>query len=260
MSKVTFPMYSRPPFLKSGESIFEVPKAMVEKNDEIFLGLQLVCNRWLFGHCFRLLMPQYFELMGRKSGVMIGGFIPSEKILQGMTFPGDVDLLIIPYENDELVVSQTLAIELKVVRAKYEKQGKSPNQFGFSQATAMLEHGFPHAAVAHLIVSDDSPEDKWRKILETRLVDANTGSVEEPWCLVKDMLPADLIRRCFGRLEANCKEKRLGLLASYMATEGTWVPTGRLAERNPKTSKRTMEAIAGYYNANVESFLDTPRY
>ncbi len=233
---------------------------MVEKNDEIFLGLQLICNRRLFGECFRLLMPRHFELMGRKSGVMIGGFVPSEELLQGMTFPGDVDLLIIPYENDELVVSQTLAVELKVVRAKYEKQGKSPNQLGLSQATAMLEHGFPHAAVAHLIVSDDSPEDKWRNVFMTRLLDATTGSVEEPWGVVKDMMPEDLIHRCFGRLEANCKDKRLGLLASYMTSHGIWIPTGRLAERNPKTSKRTMDAIAGYYNANVERFFDTPRY
>ncbi|MBL4610627.1 MAG: hypothetical protein JKY58_08095 [Pseudomonas sp.] len=260
MSRVTFPLYSRPPLFKGGELIFSVPKTMVEKNDEIFLGLQLICNRSLFGQCFRILMPQYFESMGRDSGVMIGGFVPSGKLLKGMTFPGDVDLLIIPYEKDVLVVSQTLAIELKVVRAKYEKQGKSPNQFGFSQATALLEQGFPHAAVVHLIVSDSSPHDKWRKILATRIIDAENGLVEEPWDELKDMLPANLIDRCIGRLEANCKDKGLGLLASYMAGDGIWLPSGRRAEPNPKTSNRTMEAIAEYFNRHFESFLDTPRY
>jgi len=246
--------------MKNGEIVFQVPKRMVEKNDEIFLELQLICKRELFGHCFRLLMPQYFASMGCNSGVMIRGFVSSEEILPSMTFPGDIDLLIIPYEGDELVVSRTVVIELKVVRATYEKQGKSPNQYGFSQATAMLEQGFPYAAVAHLIVSDCSPEDKWRKVLATRVINAEEGSVEEPWDIYRDMLPSDLIHRCFRRLVTNCKEPLLGLLASYMANNETWFPDGRAAERNPRISVQTMEAVGSYYHAHADSFVDTPRW
>lgn len=260
MSEMRLPMQVRPARFKDGERVFEVPKSMVEKSDEMFLGLQLVCNRRLFGDCFRSLMPEYFASMGRDSGVMIRGFVPSDKVLPEMTFPGDIDLLIIPYEGDELIVSQTLAIELKAVRATYAKQGKSPNQYGFSQATAMLERGFPFAAVGHLIVSDSSPEDKWRTMLATRVIDAKADTVEKPWAVVWDMLPSDLIHRCFRRLEVNSKQPLLGLFAAYMGNNETWSPNGKAAERNPKASVQTMEAIARYYYANANSFFDTPRY
>ena len=72
-------------------------------------------------------------------------------------FPGDIDILIVPYENDFLQLDRVLAIEVKVVRASFEKQGRSPNDFGISQTKALLRAGFPYCAVAHLIVSDESP-------------------------------------------------------------------------------------------------------
>ena len=67
MSEMRLPMQVRPARFKDGERVFEVPKSMVEKSDEMFLGLQLVCNRRLFGDCFRSLMPEYFASMGRDS-------------------------------------------------------------------------------------------------------------------------------------------------------------------------------------------------
>jgi hypothetical protein len=56
-------------------------------------------------------------------------------------------LLAIPYEENEMILSMTIAIEVKIVRACYSNKGKSPNQYGFSQASALLEHGFPYAGV-----------------------------------------------------------------------------------------------------------------
>lgn len=198
--------------------------------------------------------------MGRDGGVMIRGFIPSADLLPRMTFPGDIDLLVIPYEGEDLIVSSALAIELKAVRPTFQKQGKSPGDFGFSQAAGMLQHGFPYVAVGHLIVSDASPEYAWRKVLQTKIIDAAAGTVEEPWETAVDMMPADLIKRSFGRLQANCRFPELGLLASYVSESGSWFPQGKQATFNGLVSADTMLAIAHYYEQHVDSFLDTPKY
>jgi len=193
---------------------------------------------------------------------MIGAFIPSQLIVPEMKFPGDVDLLIIPYSNDRLLISETLIIEIKIVRAKYIKQGKAPNEFGFSQAKATLKNGFPYAAVAHLITSDASPVEVWREMLSATVADADSGKLKDLEEIAVDMLPFDLMLRSFGRLNSNCDDNSLGLLAAYISTENTgmWFPQGRPAKKNPLASMSTLRAIAEYYNANFKSFLDTPKY
>jgi hypothetical protein len=74
------------------------------------------------------------------------------------------------------------------------------------------------------------------------------------------MMPSDLIRRSFGRLEANCNSLVLGLLAAYVTDEGIWFPDARAANPNPSPSTETFAAIARYYDENFERFLDTSRY
>lgn len=241
-----------------------LPRTLVERDDEIAVTVALMCNRRLFGECYRSLMPEHFETMGLGSGVMIGAFIPSAQIDQGITFPGDIDLLVIPYEDDHLILSATLAIEVKIVRAKYAKQSKAPNEFGFSQAKATLSHGFPFAAVAHLITSDESPEDAWGDVLIAQLVDANTGGLDFLEETKRDLMPTDLISRSFGRLNANCDHDYLGLLAAYVhrgnSANGIWSPSAKAATRSLQTSESTLEAIAQYYRRNFRNFMDTPKY
>jgi hypothetical protein len=260
MYSLRVPLKHRPRQIRDGEAAILLPKTLVEKDDEIALGARLVCNRRLFGACYSGIVPGYYDSMGRNSGVMVGGFVGSANILPAMSFPGDIDLLVIPYENDELVVSETLVIELKAVRAKFAKQGKSPNEFGFSQAKAMLSNGFPYSAVAHLITSDASPKDGWRKVLLTRVIDADAGTVEDPWETSFDLLPADLIDRCFGRLRANCDDDNLGLVAAYIKDKGIWLPSTRPARRNPHIAYATLEAIAACYEKGFRRFMDIPKY
>jgi hypothetical protein len=151
------PIRVRPRRLLDGDYAFRIPESMMEKDDEKALCLRFICNRRLFGAGYRALLPDYFDSMTLQSGVLIRGFVPTAKLFSEVSFPGDIDLLIIPFEADELVLSMTLAIELKAVRAKFKRQGKSPNQYGFSQASALLDCGLAYVAVAHLIVSDNTP-------------------------------------------------------------------------------------------------------
>src|SRR5699024_828773 len=139
-------------------------------NDEAILTVRLVMDRQHFGRCYRLLAPELFETMDVSSGVMVAWLIPSEKLLPGISYPGDIDLLIIPYSSGNLLLAETLAVEVKVVRTSFKKQGKSPNQFGMSQASSMLAHGFPNVAVLHLVVSDKSPPSAWREVAITEII------------------------------------------------------------------------------------------
>lgn len=260
MAEYKIRIQHRPKQKKSGDIAFIIPKSLVDKDAEIAIGLRLICNRRLFGECFRLLMPDIFDSMEYGGGVMIKPFTSSKEILPEMKSPGDIDLLVIPYENNDLIISRTLSVELKIVRAKFSKQGKSPNQFGFSQANSLLEWGFPYAAVGHLIVSDSSPIESWRTVLETKIIDSASGTVEEPWKTSKDMMPSDLIERCYKRLEKNCSNHHLGLLSSYFTSEDIWFPSGGPAILNPQISTHTMDKIAEYYNQNAKMFLDTPKF
>lgn len=254
-----FPIERRPRRVLEGERVL-LPEWMIRKADERYLGIRLVLERRLFGMGYQQLDSRYFNSMPRDSGVMIRGLVPIDAICPGQTFPGDIDLLVIPFEKDELVASRALAIESKAVRASYARQHRSPNSFGFSQASALLALGFPLVGVAHLIVSDRSPESAWRKMAMTTLLDAETGLVDEFREVYVDMLPSDLIERCVGRLRGNCPDQRIGLLSSFIGGEGHWIPSGRSAEYNEEASLGVINSIARYYEQNAESFFETLRY
>jgi hypothetical protein len=190
------PMRFRPRPVGDREKAFFIKtKSMSKMDDERVLGIRFICNRRLFGEGYRLILPEYFRHMPPDSGVFIHNCVPTNDILQGVTFPGDIDLLIIPFEGSELILSKTVAIEIKALRAIFRKQDKSPNQFGFTQASALLDCGFPYVAVAHLIVSDESPTDAWREVQLARITNSQTGECEMLEQEKIDFMPADLIIR-----------------------------------------------------------------
>ncbi|MYM70264.1 hypothetical protein GTP45_26160 [Pseudoduganella sp. FT55W] len=193
---------------------------------------------------------------------MIAPVVPTAAIAPDVTFPGDIDLLIIPYADDNLILSDTLAIEIKVVRAKYARQGKAPNEFGFSQANAIFTHGVPYSAVVHLVVSDTSPEDQWRGMHAANVIDVHAGSIGPLYPIQIDMMPADLIDRSFGRLSANCPHDSLGLVAAYISfnDSGWWQPMARRALKNTSVSRSFLAGVEKYYTENYSIFLDTPKY
>ena len=253
------PLLHKPPYLSEGGALFLMPEAETLKRDERCVTYRWLSRRAVFGQAYRSLLPDYFNSMPIGSGVLIGSFIPSDSIVPGLTFPGDIDVLVIPYEGNELVLSYALAIEIKIVRASYARQGKSPNEFGFSQAQAMLAAGFPYVAVGHLIVSDESPQHAWREAAMTKLVDddGTCGPIET---VLHDMLPWDLLSRAHGRLARNCPDPVLGYFSSYPEGRSVWYPDAKEAIFNPFTSKSAMDGVYAYYEKNHGMFLLTPRH
>jgi hypothetical protein len=260
MVEIRRPMRKRPAYAPGKSVQAYIPRSLYERNDESVLVVRLAINRPLFGDVYRRLMPDFFQSFARHAGVMICARIETKRILNERSIPGDIDLLVVPYEGNDLVLSQAMAIEVKVVRATFANPGRSPGGFGFTQAGALMECGFPYVAVLHLIVSDRSPPSCWRDILVTEIVDSDTGECGQvrPYC--GDTFPADLIERSMGRLEGNCPGPRLGLAAAHIGGPGTWMPSGRPATLNPNATSEVMTRIGDYFDAEYPSFLDTPRF
>ncbi len=259
VEEFVLPIDNRPKFIKAGRPAFGVPSKLVNRKDEMGIGLSFICDRRLFGYCYQILQPDFFEQMGLYDGVFIAPFVLSNKVLKGMQFPGDIDLLVIPYQGNNLILTRSIAMELKIVRATFAKQGKSPSEYGFSQATALLSHGFPYVAVCHLVISDISPPKAWRSVLITKVLD-DFGHASTPQEFYSDMMPGDLLERSFGRLIANCPNKLLGLFTAYPSEDQLWFPHGRPALRNGQLKPNTLYSIYEFFCLNYKSFLDTPRH
>ena len=247
----------RPPYIPSKGQVGIFPEKLWQESEEKLVGLRILSQRKLFGLIYLSLNNSFLRNRSKDSGCMVGRFIDSYKIDSSIRFPGDIDLLILPYQRGEFILSRVMAIELKVVRAEYKKQGKSPNQYGFSQASAMRSLGFPYVSVIHAITSDDSPKVHWE---EADLFKKKGSEFIYESTTKVDMMPSSLIERCFGRLEANSPDPSLGLVSSYLREGFTRDPIGKEASWNPNYSKSLLDKVYTYYFSNYLSFMDIAWY
>lgn len=266
-----FSTKAKPKFLRSGTPIFGLKPSSIEQREELAMTLAFIVKRRLCGHAYAGIQPDYFYEMPEGSGVYLAAVVPTRMLAPAVTFPGDVDLLIIPYEGDELLLHRVVAVEIKVIRAGYARQGKSPNTHGVSQAKGLLEMGFPYAAVAHLIVTDDiSPREVWREMGVARILDSD-GRVEFLPNIDHDMMPIDLMHRAMGRLEALTPGSELGLIVAYLGRtkeelvgiderSSMYLPDCRRALLNQKPSMELLHSVAACFEKYHQRFLDNPRH
>ena len=257
-------MRKRPRSAGDGEPVYEMPLSAIEKSAEVAMIIQLLCDRRLFGRVYSALHPDHEKQDVLQSGVLVMPTVPTRWLSTEVTLPGDIDVLAIPYEGDQLLIGQTLAVEVKVIRASFAKQGKSPNEYGFSQANGLLQLGIPYAGVVHLVVSDKSPPNHWKTTWIAEILNTE-GLLSTPHEVKIDMLPADLISRAFNRLVANSPRSDFGLSAAYLEDvrneqRGIWMPSGRACLWNNNASLQSILRIAEIYEAHASRFLETPRY
>ncbi len=224
-------------------------------------------NRRLFGEVYGGLDPEYFFNMPSDSGVFLMPTVLTSHLKTSVSKPGDVDLMVLPYEGDEIMLHKALAVEIKAVRASFLRQGKSPNSMGFSQAAGLKKMGFPVVAVAHLIVSDESPRETWRTVGAFQVVkeDQLVQLADREF----DLMPADLMERVFYRLRSKSPDEDIGLASAYLGSTitsltntdgGVWLPWCRPAKTNAEYSRELLVGIAEIFENNAEKFLDTPRF
>lgn len=263
------PIFNRPKFLGDGQKAALINPRHASRRHELALIIEFIVRRRLFGFSYMFLQPDYFNEMPPASGVFLLPVVSTALLFPGINKPGDIDLLIVPYEKDELVLDRVMAIEFKIIRASFNRQGKSPNEFGFTQALHLQRLGFPFVCVGHIIISDQSPSEHWMDVMCGELADddklINLRTVRA------DPMPSDLIERAFGRLEANSPSKSLGLLAAYMKFSGdreqyfsdqssVRIPSARPATLNPAYKISALDAVDAFFHKYFRHFFDTPRH
>ncbi len=243
---------------------------MVEKSSETFLTLFIIGNRRLFVSIYSGLLPDYFHDMPRESGVLICPITKTESLFHGQKFPGDIDLIVIPYEQDILILDKTMTAEIKIIRASYNRQDRSPNEFGYSQCRSLLELGFPYVSLVHVIVSDRSPEEAWEDVPAYRIIN-DQGKAESAGMERMDTMPWRLIERAFGRLTKNAGTELIGLSATYVDTgrpgskdnteiNGFHFPLCKKCQENPNFSENNMSILGDFFENNSRRFLMTPKF
>lgn len=255
--------------LQSGTQVIVGTEKDLEKRDEQLLIFSLVLDMPKFGGLYSELCPEYFWGMPKNSGVFVRVNLPTKKVAPEFSFPGDIDLLLLPYEDQFLVLDQMVFLEAKVIRASYKKQSKSPNQFGISQAKGLYEMGVPYAGIIHLIVSDDSPKDQWRKASSAVLKNSTTGELSDIKEIDVDMLPVDLINRAYGRLsKATNDSPELGFGVCYLGSNDRelindrariFMPKCKSLSYNTNVSSELQVSVAEYFNSNYSEFINIPR-
>jgi hypothetical protein len=258
---------NRPQRLNSGDVGAILSRRSLETSAEEALGIWFVCHRRLFGHCYYGVMDKFAYTLGRGDGVFVSLSVDTKSLVGRQIKPGDVDLLVVPYKDDQLILDFTLAIELKVIRATFETQGKSPNQMGVSQGTGLLKAGFPFAAVYHLIVSDDAPSKSYTQMMSAKITD-ESGRAEVVGQVMVDYHPAELIRRSFGRLKQAAEEApSLGLATAFVGTyseiktsapTGLWIPEWKEATRNKGINTDLLKKVADHFEINSQYYMDIP--
>lgn len=257
----------RPKYLRSGEAAYALPNSYMRDKHEVLLIVSLIVNRYLFGLVYGGIVPDYFSNMPRKSGVFVAVNVPTTLLSARVTKPGDIDLLIIPYEDDFLVLDQVVAIEVKAIRARFVNQGKSPNSLGMSQADGLREIGFPYVGLAHLIVSDESPEQFWRPMGIARVLD-KFGRCQPLQEVNVDWMPIDLMARAIGKMEVARNDEGIGLAAVYLGSKdehlvgnhGVWHPDVRRAVKNKPFDRDMVSKVADLLEGNPHLFMDIPRF
>lgn len=267
--RLRWPITRRPRFRAGGEQAVILPRSLLEKRDETVLNVSFFLNRKLFGEVYSRFQPDYFWQMPKKSGVFLLPLVPTNLLSVAVKKPGDIDLLVLPYEGDELVLERAMAIEIKAVRATFLRQGKKSGSSGFPQAAGLKTIGFPYVAVLHLIVSDGSPDHAWRPMWAARVLD-DDGNLEILPSQTVDWLPIDLMERVFGRLKATCPDNTFGLAAAYLGStddeisninnNGLWMPNCRAAVYNPSVNEEFLVKVGAFFDRYAFRFFDTPRF
>lgn len=74
--------------------------------------------------------------------------------------PGDIDVLIIPFNQKKIYFENTSVYEIKIVRPTLSNPSRNANSLGISQVLGLLEDGFPSVSLIHICLTEPLPENE----------------------------------------------------------------------------------------------------
>ena len=180
--------------------------------------------------------------------IFIGINIPRKELgLDPKDKPGDIDYLIVPFTDKEVMLSKTIGIEAKIVRPTIEKPSRNANSMGETQAKGLLRDGFPFVGLLHISIPEPLPKEmRWSLPIMSNELGPNGELVETGEFASLDWFPTVHAERHKGRILA----LDLPLSIAYK------VISFNLSRDNESFSGNTMnESRRGYLNPNTSSGL-----
>ncbi|CFN94022.1 Uncharacterised protein [Bordetella pertussis] len=184
--------------------------------------------------------------------VYVGINIPRAKLqLSPDQRPGDVDCLIVPFSDNEILLERTIAIEAKIVRPSISNPGRNANTMGRAQVRGLLCYGFPFVGLVHISVPESMPSHMHWEVPEiSDIVGSNGELIETGEYFIFDPFPLASARRQEGRVLALGLPVEVGyrVIALTLSNNGErfcgfTIGEARAGARNPVVSHRVLEAV-----------------
>lgn len=184
--------------------------------------------------------------------VYVGINIPRAKLsLAPDQRPGDIDYLIVPFSESEILFERTIAIEAKVVRPSINKPGRNTNSMGRTQVSGLLRDGFPFVGLLHISVPESTPSYLHWKVPEiSDSLDPDDELIETGAHYMFDPFPLLSARRQEGRVLALDLPKEVGyrVIAMTLSEDGErfcgfTMGEGYVGARNPVLSHTVIQSV-----------------
>ncbi len=148
-----------------------VPKKVSEEElIDLFLDKFLQNNKRTDLAPFQNVLNPYSKRnLGRYEGVYFSKMIRREELkLTRLGKPGDVDVLLVPYQGTNIFFEESAAFEVKVVRPTIDNPNRNANSFGRTQIKGLIEDGFPLIGLIHVCVPEPLPPEFRTEIMAVK--------------------------------------------------------------------------------------------
>ena len=176
--------------------------------------------------------------------------------------PGDIDILLIPFNDCQYHFERSVAIEVKVLRPTISKPSRNVNSMGFKQVLGLLRDGFPFVGLLHIAVPETTPTELcWNIPVIANAIGSNGELVETGERVAMDPFPITTAQRQEGRInaldlpvEAGFNSIGFNLSPDGEGFSGGTVGFDKMGKLNPQVSQELLEAIEAYLINNIGSF------
>ncbi len=228
---------------------------------------RIVSNRTTLANCVGFSLNAAFPYPEHQfaNDVLISVNVPRAQLgLAPELKPGDIDLLIIPFNESRYYFDRAIAIEVKVLRPTIAKPSRNVNSMGFNQTTGLLQDGFPFIGLLHIAIPEATPaEFCWDVPMIDNTLGPNGELVETGKRVAMDPFPIITAQRQEGRInaldlpeEAGFNSIGLNLSLDGENFSGGTVGFEKTGRPNPLLSQEIMEAIEKYLNNHRGSFSE----
>lgn len=228
---------------------------------------RIIANRACLANCINFSLNSAFPYPEHQfaNDVLIFLSVPRAELgLDPERKPGDVDLLVVPFDHSQYHFERSIAIEVKVVRPTIKKPSRNVNSMGLKQVSGLLRDGFPFVGLLHVALPEATPEEHcWDLPLIANTLGPNGELVETGERVAIDPFPIITAQRQEGRIATMGLPVEVGFcsIGLNLSTDGEGFSGGTVGfdkpgKLNPQISHELLKAIEKYLDNHRGSFSE----